>query len=178
MYSSLGKSHKPSNGKGIAIIFIVFLLLVIVSLIRWFQSPFWDINRIVVKNNTYVTLDSVQKIIYQQGNKNIFFFDEQALGEALYKKFPILDTISTTKDFFQITKVNDHFMFVKTLIVEVDEKDPVAIWSIEGKRYFLDHTGRIVSAEQEGAWSCHCCIVIILILLIPYLAEKLSNQKS
>jgi len=123
------------------------LILVIFSGIFYlicFHS-FFQIKEIKISGNQKVLIEEIQKIIEEKINQKILFFNSKSIflanfGEIkkeILKNFPLVDEINLKRK------------FPNTILVQVKERKPIAIFNQADKNFFIDKEGIIFERLLE-----------------------------
>jgi len=148
-YRSWGykKSYRIKKKKSIlwifkSKIFLLFLLFLIISgTIFYFVvfSSFFQIKEIKISGNKKVSVEEIRNNIAEQVDKRIIFFntksiflaDLKEINEILLEKFPRIEKIDLNRE------------FPDSLLAQIEERKPVAIFSEIEDYFFVDKEGII-----------------------------------
>ena len=141
------KSYRIKKKKSILWIFkskillLLFLFLVISGTVFYFAifSSFFQIKEIKISGNIKVSVEDFRNNIAEQVNKRIVFFntksiflaDLKEINEVLLEKFPRIAKIDLDKE------------FPGSLLAQIEERKPVAIFSEIENYFFVDKEGII-----------------------------------
>jgi cell division septal protein FtsQ len=122
---------------------VVLAVLATIILIVWFflYSHFFTITNIEINNEGRISKENIETVVKEQmaGNwlvflpqKNIFLFSADALTNKIESRYS-LSALTIKKK------------LLHTLIVNVTEKQYVAVWHEDDKYYYVDDGGKVIS---------------------------------
>ena len=100
------------------------------------NNNFFNIKKIIVKNNFLVKKNNVYKKLDKMYNKSIFLIKRKDIEEAL-KTINFLEKIEVKK------------RYPDTIIVKIFETRPVGILFKDKKRYLFDSSSNLISIEKD-----------------------------
>jgi len=109
-------------------------------------SSFFQIKQIEISGNQKVLVQSIQEIIQRQVQQRVLFFSTKSIFLVNLEK---IDKI-LLEEFSQIAKVNLERNFPDALIVRIEEREPVAVFEQQDRRFFTDKEGIIFKEIENG----------------------------
>jgi len=117
---------------------LIFVVIVGIFYLIYFSS-FFQIKEIKISGNQKVLTENLQKVIQNQiekkilshPSKSIFLINLKEINEMVLERFP------------QLAKVNLKRSFPDTMLIEIEERKPVAIFLQNENIFFIDREGII-----------------------------------
>ncbi len=133
IYASTPKIKEPFNKK---VIFYLVFFLIIIGLIVWFfgYSSYFKIKKVVI--NGQLNSD-VKAEIDKFYNQNILFFSVKKIEQELATRQSSIKSLEIYKGIPDVLKV------------KVNVREPVLIWKIQDKTYYIDENGIIFELNQN-----------------------------
>jgi len=125
---------------------LIFVAVVGIFYLICFSS-FFQIKEIKISGNQKVLTGDLQKVIQNQiekkilshPSKSIFLINLNKINEMVLEKFP------------QLAKINLKRSFPDTMLIEIEERKPVAIFCQKEQYFFIDGEGIIFEEVSEAA---------------------------
>lgn len=141
------KSYRIKKKKSVLRIFkskifwLFFLFLVVSGAIFYFVvfSSFFQIKEIKISGNIKVSVEELRNNIAEQVDKRIIFFNTKSIFLTNLKKINKM----LLEKFPQIAKVDLDREFPSSLLAQIEERKPVAIFSEIENYFFIDKEGII-----------------------------------
>jgi len=126
---------------------IALLVLFFLGAIFYFLifSPIFQIKGIKISGNKKIQSQEVEGLIKEKINQRLLFFPTKSIFLINSKKI----VNSLLENFPQVEKIKLKRKLPTTLIVEIKERSPLAIFCQEENCFFLDKTGTIFEEGPE-----------------------------
>lgn len=123
------------------------LILILIGGLFYFAifSSTFQIREIEISGNQKVSSEILENIVREKISQKVLFFSSQSIFLAHFNK--INKTI--LEKFPQVAKVNLKRKFFDKLIVEIEERKPIAIFSHNENLFSLDREGVIFEQIEE-----------------------------
>ena len=126
---------------GILIFVVIFGIFYSICFLSFFQ-----IKEIKISGNQKVLTEDLQKVIQNQiekkilshPSKSIFLINLKEINEMVLEKFP------------QLAKINLKRSFPDTMLIEIEERKPVAVFCQKEHYFFIDGEGIIFEEVSEA----------------------------
>jgi len=117
---------------------LIFVVIVGIFYLICFSS-FFQIKEIKISGNQKVSIENLENLVREKIGQKILFFPSESIflanlkeiNEAILEKFP------------QLAKVNLKRSFPDTMLIEIEERKPVAIFLQNENIFFIDREGII-----------------------------------
>jgi len=139
------KRKKPFYKNPFLLSFILILIIFGFSFYLFYFAQFFQIKNIeIIGVKTISTEDlqsalkeKIEKRIFSFPSKSIFLINSNKIESEFLQKFP------------KISKIEIKKKFPSTLIFNIQEREPVAIFLTDDKKFFVDSTGVIFEEAQS-----------------------------
>jgi len=124
---------------------LIFVVIVGIFYLICF-SPFFQIKEIKISGNQKVPTGDLENIIQNQIVRNLFFSQTKSI---FLVNLNIIKT-ATLEKFPQLAKINLKRSFPDTMLIEIEERKPIAIFCQEEQYFFIDGEGIIFEEVSEA----------------------------
>jgi cell division septal protein FtsQ len=139
------KRKKPFYKNKFFLGFILILIIFCASFYIFSFASFFQIKEIQIygektisANDLKTTLnEKIEKRIFSFLSKSIFLINPKKIESEFLQKYP------------KISKIEIKRKFPSTLILNIQEREPVAIFLVDDKKFFVDSTGIIFEETQS-----------------------------
>lgn len=162
---SLPQKNKLNKPKRAKIHYIIIMLLSVVSLYFFIQSPFFEIKKIYVKGTNHLTINQVLELANIQPGINILKVNSSKIKEGL-SAHPWIKDVQVERK------------LPSTVNVYIQEREGVAIVPSVGGYLVVDETGVVLkSMEHLGQLVLPVITNVNLEENLPY-GEKIKNKQT
>ena len=113
------------------------------GLYLFYFSPYFQLEKVEVRNAKMVSADDLKKAISEKYHFSINFFGREISSNSIL--LPVFNSASLLKNFPQVEKLNFSRDFPNVLTLEVQERQPFAIWCKDWDQkqdcFWTDKTG-------------------------------------
>jgi cell division protein FtsQ len=139
------KRKKPFYKNKFFLVFILVLIILGISFYIFSFAPFFQIKEIQIygektipANDLKTALnEKIEKRIFSFLSKSIFLINPKKIESEFLQKYP------------KISKIEIKRKLPSTLILNIQEREPVAIFLVDDKKFFVDSTGIIFEEAQS-----------------------------
>lgn len=109
-------------------------------------SSFFQIKEIEISGNQKVSSDNIRNLIEEKVEEKVLFFSTRSIFLVNLNQINSL----IVKNFPQVDRTDLKINLPHTIIATIEERKPAAVFSGEGKNFFLDKEGIIFEEISEG----------------------------
>jgi cell division protein FtsQ len=139
------KRKKPFYKNKFFLVFILVFIILGISFYIFSFAPFFQIKEIQIygektipANDLKTALnEKIEKRIFSFLSKSIFLINPKKIESEFLQKYP------------KISKIEIKRKLPSTLILNIQEREPVAIFLVDDKKFFVDSTGIIFEEAQS-----------------------------
>jgi cell division protein FtsQ len=139
------KRKKPFYKNKFFLVFILVLIILGISFYIFSFAPFFQIKEIQIygektipANDLKTALnEKIEKRIFSFLSKSIFLINPKKIESEFLQKYP------------KISKIEIKRKLPSTLILNIQEREPVGIFLVDDKKFFVDSTGIIFEEAQS-----------------------------
>ena len=122
----------------IIILYISISLLLVKSINQYVvKTDYFEIKKINVKGNNFVKDETIYKLINNKINNNILDLDLKKLKSKINKN-----------DYIHSSKI--YTLLPSTILIEINEIIPLAIFKNNNKKYLLDSNAKSIEADYNA----------------------------
>jgi len=139
------KRKKPFYKNKFFLVFILVFIILGISFYIFSFAPFFQIKEIQIygektipANDLKTVLnEKIEKRIFSFFSKSIFLINPKKIESEFLQKYP------------KISKIEIKRKLPSTLILNIQEREPVGIFLVDDKKFFVDSTGIIFEEAQS-----------------------------
>jgi cell division protein FtsQ len=139
------KRKKPFYKNKFFLVFILVLIILGISFYIFSFAPFFQIKEIQIYGEKTIPANDLKTVLNEKIEKRIFSF----LSKSIFLINPKKIESEFLQKYPKISKIEIKRKLPSTLILNIQEREPVAIFLVDDKKFFVDSTGIIFEEAQS-----------------------------
>ena len=147
-------------------IFLLILAAIFALVWLFYFSPYFEIKNFKINGLNRISGPEIENLFWSQTDKKKFFSSQKNI--FLFDKDGFKASIDGSYNFTSIELKND---LPDTFILNIKEKEPIAIWHEDGNNFLIDSEGYIVVPAAQADFDQKMPIIE------NYGSDKIDNRK-